>query len=274
MANKKPQPKAAPNKKSPRERSGPTRQERLEAARASRARKQQLTRWGVPAVIILVLLGFAIVTTRGSGADLAQDEPSDPKDVTIDGPALKENLPAGSTVPNFSAPALGGEGDISWADYDGVPRVLSIWAPWCPHCQKELPIIGKVAEDFPGVQIVTVATAVGAQPGGPTPKQFIDERSLQSFPVAMDDSESTLASGLGVKGFPTVYFVSSDGTVMQSMDGERTEDVWRAAFEEVDATAVDASPSPAKDGGSKDGGSKGDEPVASSTPEATSSPAT
>jgi thiol-disulfide isomerase/thioredoxin len=137
--------------------------------------------------------------------------------VTIDGPVLTAPIPEGNPIPEFSAPTLDG-GDFIWSARPEGPAVLAIWAPWCPHCQAELPRLAAAAEDHPGVSLISIATAVDAQPG-PTPQEYMDAEGL-SFPVALDDDEATLATGLGVQGFPTTYFVDADGRVIVSASGE------------------------------------------------------
>ena len=120
-------------------------------------------------------------------------------------------------MPAFSAPALHG-GTLDWTSVRGQPTVLALWAPWCPHCQKELPILSEVVARHPGVQMVSVATAIGQAPG-PTIDGYMSEHEL-TFPVGIDDTSNTLGRGLGVNSFPTVYFVGSDGTVMKTTVGE------------------------------------------------------
>lgn len=130
-------------------------------------------------------------------------------------------------MPGFSAPGVGG-GTVSWADYDGTPTVLSVWAPWCPHCQVELPVIDRVMSGFPGVAFVTVVTSIGDHPG-PDPGSFLAERSIDA-PTAVDDAAGTIAGTLGIRGFPTLYFVASDGTVVRAMEGEVDEETLRAVI--------------------------------------------
>lgn len=137
--------------------------------------------------------------------------------VTIDGPVLTAPVPDGSPIPDFSAPTLDGDTFV-WSERAEGPAVLAIWAPWCPHCQAELPRLAAAAEDHPGVSLISIATAVDAQPG-PTPQEYMDAEGL-SFPVALDDDQATLATGLGVQGFPTTYFVDADGRVIVSASGE------------------------------------------------------
>jgi thiol-disulfide isomerase/thioredoxin len=130
-------------------------------------------------------------------------------------------LAAGEAIPDFEAPALSGGDTIRWADVEGSPTVLAIWAPWCPHCQAELPRLSAAVDERPGVQLVTVATAFGQAPG-PTPPEYMRDEGL-SFPVAVDDADQTLLSGFGVESFPTTYYVASDGTVVTATTGELQE---------------------------------------------------
>jgi thiol-disulfide isomerase/thioredoxin len=95
--------------------------------------------------------------------------------------------------------------------------VLAVWAPWCPHCQAELPVLAAVTTEFPKVSLVSVATAV--DPSGPTPMQYMQATGLD-FPVALDDSAGTLAQAFGIRGFPTIFFVGADGSIRAVHEGE------------------------------------------------------
>jgi len=131
-------------------------------------------------------------------------------------------------VPSFTAPELS-SGTVDWADYEGKPAVLSVWAPWCPHCQTELPILSDVMDTYPDVGFVTITTAIDAQPG-PTPEQYMADNGL-TFPVAVDDEQGTLAAAFGIQGFPTLYFVNSDGTVAAELEGEVEETTLRQTID-------------------------------------------
>lgn len=167
--------------------------------------------WTGLAALALVLVVIAVVAGGDSGA------PADEGTVSIDrasGPVLQ----VGEAVPAFTAPKLDGSGTISWSDFAGKPTVLAIWAPWCAHCQVELPRLAEALANHPDIQIVTVTTAIGQQPG-PTPQAYLDSEGL-TFPVAKDDADATLMQGLGVESFPTTYFVGSDGKVVDVKVGE------------------------------------------------------
>ena len=126
-------------------------------------------------------------------------------------------LVAGDSIPEFQAPTLLG-GTMKWSDYAGKPAVLAIWASWCPHCQKELPILASTQAKYPGVQLVSVTTAFNQEPG-PTPAEYMAQHNL-TFPVGKDDAKTTILTGLGVLHFPTVYYVGSDGKIVNVTEGE------------------------------------------------------
>lgn len=149
----------------------------------------------------------------------------------FDGPSRTAPLVAGEAVPHFSGRGLTG-GRVGWSDVAGEPAVLVVWAPWCPHCQVELPVLGRVASEFPSVRVLTVVTAIGEKPG-PDPLEFMEENGL-TFPTVVDDGNRTILEGLGVTGFPTAFYVGSDGVVLHVTSGETNEQELRALFGALD----------------------------------------
>jgi peroxiredoxin len=155
-------------------------------------------------------------------------------DVQVDGPARIEPLRVGDEVPDFSAPGLDGR-RVSWTDALGKPTALVVWASWCPHCQRTLPFFGRVAGEFPTVKLLTVTTAIGRSPG-PSPAEFLQGHRL-TFPVAVDDAKNTLAWALGVRAYPTTYWVGPDGRVKGVLIGEVGEADIRESFHALAAMA-------------------------------------
>jgi thiol-disulfide isomerase/thioredoxin len=155
------------------------------------------------------------------------------------GPRRTETLAIGAAVPDFMAPRLGG-GVVSWRDRSGEPSVLVVWASWCPHCQRLLPLLVRVARDYPTVRMLTVTTSIGRH-GGPSPSEFVARYGVV-FPVALDDADNTLARALGVFRYPTVYWVGCDGLVQGMSEGEAAEAALRGAFERLAAGAPPSAP--------------------------------
>jgi thiol-disulfide isomerase/thioredoxin len=203
-----------------------------ERLRAARQRREQRRIIGFTlAAIAVITLAVAVIasvagrdpTTRGA------IRPSSAREVSVSGPPRTSMLGVGSTVPEFSAPgfhmraASGGGFSIArapfeWTAFEGHQTLLSIWAPWCPHCQAELPVLSETIAKFPSVRLATVVTSIGDHPG-PTPNGYLADHGL-TFPVAIDDANATIARALGVQAFPTLYLVDSNGIVAFANEGE------------------------------------------------------
>jgi len=181
--------------------------------------------WLAVGAVVLVILALAF--TGGSGT-----EPSPAGSVTVarePGPQLQQGEP----IPEWSAPALDGSGTLNWSDYVGSPTVFAIWAPWCQHCQAELPRLDAAVEAQPEVQLVTVTTALDQ--GGPSPQEYMDSENL-TFPVGVDDAAGTISAGVGVQAFPTTYYVDSNGNVVTVTEGEVDETQLATILEQLATT--------------------------------------
>jgi thiol-disulfide isomerase/thioredoxin len=163
---------------------------------------------------VLAATLIAVVVTLGGGT---AGEPSPPGSVTIARDAGLALTP-GETIPEWSAPALDGSGTIRWSEHLGGPIVLTIWAPWCPHCQVELPRLVEALRFHPDIELLTISTDVERSVAY-TSAGYLQDEGL-SFPVAVDDAALTLHDGLGVTGYPSTYFVTADGTVIRHEEGE------------------------------------------------------
>jgi thiol-disulfide isomerase/thioredoxin len=203
--------------------------EQLRAAQRRRERRRTIG-YTLGAIAVLgVAVAIIASASGGSGGEGGEIVPSASGRISVSGAPRSEMLAVGDAIPAFSGPGFrmrsSGDGGytisrepVDWSEYDGAPTVLSIWAPWCPHCQVELPILSEAVARHPSVKLVTVVTSIGAHPG-PSPNGYLADNGL-TFPAAIDDARGTLARALGVQAFPTLYFVGSDGTVAYAQDGE------------------------------------------------------
>lgn len=215
---------------------------RAEARRVAR-RKRQITSVVIPLVVIVLAL---VVLFLVNGGVEGGGEVSASGDVTAGEPRTEE-LKVGDPIPPFSAPELT-EGRVDWADYQGKPAALAVWAAWCPNCQKELPVLEKLSKEFPEVPVVSIVTSQGQEPG-PTPEQYVESPDKYSgdpdvtsitYPVAVDDPGTKMLQSMGVTGFPTLFFVNADGTVNEVYVGLQDEGTLRSKFQELTALASGA----------------------------------
>ena len=210
-----------------------SRQERREAAHRARVRariRRRVLFVGIPSIVAVAAIVLVVVLGGGGNGTKTAAKGS----VAFDGPPRATMLAVGDTIPSWSAPEIRG-GTVAWTRFAGSPTLISIWAPWCPHCQVDEPILARVGTDYPGVKTVTVAIWDGQRPG-PSSMDFVESSGI-TFPTAVDDSNDTLAKGFGVEGTPTVYAVDASGTIVAAHSGELGEAGLRTMYQQLSQLA-------------------------------------
>jgi cytochrome c biogenesis protein CcmG, thiol:disulfide interchange protein DsbE len=131
-------------------------------------------------------------------------------------PAVGEPLPslAGQTF-DGSAVEIGAE--------DGA-GVIVFLAHWCPHCQREVPVLLAHLAENPmpeGVDLWTVATATSPDRPNYPPQEWL-AREGWTAPVLLDDGQSTVAAAIGLSAFPFFVAFDDEGRVVARTTGELT----------------------------------------------------
>ena len=198
---------------------------------AAARKKQPPWLWIGGAALVLVVAVVAIASSGGSGgkkksaAGVVETRP-----VTITGTPL-EKLPASGPDPAVGKEipeAKGQSFDGTPVDIrsDGRPKLILFVAHWCPHCQREVPLLAKYLKSNPlpkGVDLYTVATATSPQRPNYPPSAWLDKVGWTA-PTLADSDDEKAAAAFGLPGFP--YFVAVDGSgkVVARTSGEITTD--------------------------------------------------
>lgn len=107
----------------------------------------------------------------------------------------------------FTAKTVDGQ-DFSGESVLGKPAMFWFWAPWCPTCQREAPMVGQLADAHPEVTFVGVA----ALDQLPAMQQFVDQYPVKGF-SHLADTDGAVWAKFGVTQQPAYAFVSADGTI-------------------------------------------------------------
>ena len=193
---------------------------------------------GVVAVLALV----AVIAT-GVSDEKATDDRNEALDqvhpVEVEGslPALERGSPdpaRGEEMPKLAGSTF--DGSPVTIENDGRPKVLFFLAHWCPHCQREVPVIVDYLEEEgepEGVDLYAVSTAVDdARPNFP-PSAWLEHENWPA-PVLADTAEGTAAEAYGVSGFPFFVAIDGDGKVVARHAGPLGRDALASLIESLE----------------------------------------
>jgi len=216
---------------------------------------------GVVGIILAVVLGSSGDDDDAADAETADAETADifhPVEVAGDAlPAFTDDMNVGGA----EDPAIGVEAPVvSGTDYEGNdvtidasadgPTMVVLLAHWCPHCNREIPVLnewresGDVPEDL---NVVGVSTGVSADRANYPPGEWLTSMDWQ-WPVLADgdisaddpaDGADTAFRAYGGESFPTMILVGSDGEVLSRFSGEAPVETIQQRVD--DALAQDAA---------------------------------
>jgi cytochrome c biogenesis protein CcmG, thiol:disulfide interchange protein DsbE len=199
----------------------------------------------VAGLAVLVLVALAVAVASGGDDDTTTSAGNDAATtgtVEVSGTPLPEltdpaDDPAvGMTFPTLTGVDQSGEPMTISAD-DGPVMVLFV-AHWCPHCQREVPVVQDWVDDggLPdGVDLVTVSTAIDPQRPNYPPDAWLETEGWTA-PVLVD-ADNTAATATGLPAFPYFVAVDGDGKVALRVTGELTTDQLDAIAGEIAGTA-------------------------------------
>lgn len=207
----------------------------------------------IAAILIVGLAAVAFfVTNRGEGAATAEAG-EQVADIAVDGTPLAAmpagvNLTDSSTDPSFGqpVPTLTGtdfDGNDVVIENDGNPKAIYFLAHWCPHCQREVPVVqrlidaGRVPE---GLDVYAVSTAVDRGRGNFPVSSWLEEEGFTPT-VVRDDAASSALVAYGNGGFPYVVYVDADGNLLARSSGELGADTIANLWELTATTSATAS---------------------------------
>jgi thiol-disulfide isomerase/thioredoxin len=169
---------------------------------------------GFTALVIVVIAALAVFSATGGGST---------GNFTPNNEGL---IPVGEKAPGFTAETVGG-GSVSVGDGEAGATMLVFFATWCPHCQREAPVMSELETQYDDLQLVMVG--IDAQDNPDKVRQFAEEYDIESPAVY----EPLLGSEYGVSGYPTVYVLDEDNRVVGAHSGEAPREVYEGWIEEV-----------------------------------------
>ncbi|WP_109511313.1 TlpA disulfide reductase family protein [Pseudomonas ovata] len=104
---------------------------------------------------------------------------------------------------------------VDWQATAGKPRVVNLWATWCPPCRREMPVLMDAQADHPDIEFVFVNQ--GETPD--TVTRFLRSQNLALRNVLFD-ADSQFGRTVGSTALPTTLFYDAQGRRVASHLGE------------------------------------------------------
>ena len=198
--------------------------------------------WIVGGVIAAVIAVAAIVAISASSKkdQLAVGTVQEFSEVTVTGdvlPAFDSAVKPDPAV-GMLAPVLSGKGftgNVVTTESTGTPTLVIFLAHWCPHCQREVPLLveWEKSGNMPtSIDIVAVATGTdSANPNFPPSEWLARENFPATWPVMADSADKVGGDAFGLSGYPYFVLIGGDGKVLWRASGEVT-------MEELTATII------------------------------------
>ncbi len=183
----------------------------------------------------------------GTGAAAAQDAVQEQATVEVIGEPLpaypsvsavvasaEEDPAVGMTPPTLEGESFDGS-PVTIEPGGGTPKLVMFVAHWCPHCQKELPLVQEWidADLVPdGVEVFAVSTAVAADRPNYPPSEWVAAEGWEPH-VLLDNPDQAAAVAYGLSGYPFFVLIDADGEVVQRGSGEIPEQEFVRLLEQV-----------------------------------------
>ncbi|WP_409973648.1 TlpA disulfide reductase family protein [Bacillus sp. Bva_UNVM-123] len=175
----------------------------------------------IAAVIVLVLfmIDKVILKDKGIVKQLEQAE----KFEKIQNPnELPIGLKEGDRSPDFELIDLDGN-PIKLSDFKGTPVFLNFWASWCGPCKAEMPHMEKLyAEKKDGDFEILAVNVTTSEKNISHVEKFVADYGL-TFPIPLDEKGS-VAHQYEIIGYPTSFFIDSDGVIRSKALGPLNEE--------------------------------------------------
>ena len=183
----------------------------------------------IAGVVVLVLgIAIAIGVTLSSepvAAGLPEGE------VNVVGDSLPQyagenddNVALGLAAPTFSAPDQNSE--IFQLEKNGNSKALLFLAHWCPHCQREVPVVQRFIDSNgvpPGIDVIAVATSIDRGRDNYPPQEWLQREGWSETQIY--DLDREIGEAYGLNAFPYWVFLDKDLNVLARRTGNLPEDM-------------------------------------------------
>ncbi|CAM4492863.1 thiol-disulfide isomerase/thioredoxin [Paenibacillus endophyticus] len=112
-------------------------------------------------------------------------------------------------------------------DFAEKPTVLSVFTSWCPYCNEDAPKMVDLHEKYKD-RINLYGINVTNRDERSEVESYVEEHGIE-YPVLLDE-DGAVYEYYGAEGFPALYFINTDGIVVDYIVGSVDQNVIDASF--------------------------------------------
>jgi thiol-disulfide isomerase/thioredoxin len=196
---------------------------------AKRSGRGALIALGIAAVVVIAAV-IAVVATRSDDASAGPQ--TYPVQVTgtplatypeqVGGP----DAGIGQMAPTLTGQSLFDGSPLTIAPGGGSPQLIVFVAHWCPHCQREVPVLVdwlNSTQKPADLKVTAVSTSYNTSPENSPASTWLTKANWPS-PVMADSDNDDAANAYGLRYFPYLVVLGPDGTVKGRTTGELSTD--------------------------------------------------
>jgi thiol-disulfide isomerase/thioredoxin len=130
------------------------------------------------------------------------------------------------TAPTLTGQSLFDGSPMTITPGGGTPKLVVFVAHWCPHCQREVPLLVNwmsSGQKPANLDVVAVSTANDLSDVNSPASDWL-KRENWPTPVMADSSDNTAANAYGLPGYPYLVMLDGNGKVTARTSGELTVD--------------------------------------------------
>ena len=174
-------------------------------------------RLGITAALAVAALAFWFVADPFGGGLTAIDESGEEVRVGIIDGEPNAKARTGRPAPNFLLPDYEGQA-VRLDQFQGKVVFINVWASWCGPCEREMPFIQRVAEQFPDDVVVLALNrgeSKGIATGWTRSRNFRED--LPNFYWLLDEREIVFREYQRGSGMPQSFFIDRNGIVRETI---------------------------------------------------------
>ncbi|WP_061963283.1 redoxin family protein [Demequina aurantiaca] len=137
-------------------------------------------------------------------------------------PDADESTSQAASPFDFTAMTVMSGEDFDATSLAGQDVVLWFWAPWCPTCAAEAPIIAEAIDGLP--EGVTMMGVAGRSDDPAAMQEFVTDYGVGGI-EHLADTDGSIWANFSVVSQPAFIFVNDDGTMQGSGGGLTADDI-------------------------------------------------